>query len=88
VNQAADYEGRTPAHSAADQGHAATLEVLIKAACDVNKAANDGRTPAHFAAQNGHNNAVLEVLVRAGCALNRVAKNGSDAGFHRGSKWP
>jgi hypothetical protein len=44
----AGEEGFAPvAHVAAiEEGRSAALEILVKAGCDVNQAANDGTTPA------------------------------------------
>ena len=64
---AADTNGRTPARLAAYGGHAAALEVLVKAGCNIDSCEGAHR-PLCLAAQESHFECI-RVLVRAGAEL-------------------
>jgi ankyrin repeat protein len=57
---------------AAGKGHTDSLQVLVHAKADIDKArTDDGATPAFFAAQNGHAES-MRVLVQAAADVTRV----------------
>ena len=51
---AADAHHRTPLHFAAEEGHAATVTLLVTHGAAVSAADCDGMTPLHLASEQGH----------------------------------
>ena len=62
-------DGRTALHIAAENGHAATLQELVKAGAKVNVTSRPGRAPLLDAAANGHVE-VVRALVENGADIN------------------
>jgi len=90
---AADQNGWTPAHSAADNGHEGCLRALHElggaAAASLSAAAKNGKTPAHCAASNGHEGClrVLHELGGAAAAsLSAASQNGWTPAHHAAFK--
>eukprot|EP00729_Bicosta_minor_P016001 gene16001-5773_t len=71
-------DGQTPAHIAAEAGHAEVLETLWRAGADLEQHAADGSTPVFAASRNGHAQAV-SILQMAGADLDAIGENGSTA---------
>jgi ankyrin repeat protein len=71
----ADDEGTTPLCVAAQEGHTAVVELLVRAKADLDKASNTGATPLKIAAQGGHT-AIVELLVRAKASLDQASNQG------------
>jgi hypothetical protein len=68
-----DTDGHTPLFKAAKKGHAAVVDQLIAARCNVDLAnTDDGQTPLFIAAEQGHT-PVVEQLIAARCSLNLVS---------------
>ena len=61
--------GRTPLHSACNNGHLKVAEALIAAGADVNAKTDTDWTPLHSACNNGHLE-VAEALIAAGAEVN------------------
>mmetsp|Transcript_40033 Transcript_40033/g.129604 ORF Transcript_40033/g.129604 Transcript_40033/m.129604 type:complete len:254 (-) Transcript_40033:140-901(-) len=70
--------GLTPLHVAAERGHPALVELLIKAGADLNAADGAGATPLHLAARAGQAKVVLSLL-RAGADPSRIDADGRTA---------
>ncbi|CAH1249880.1 LRRIQ4 [Branchiostoma lanceolatum] len=69
---AADDDGRTALHSAAQNGHTGTVQALLKAGATVDARTMQhigNRTPLHLAAENGHTGPV-QALLAAGADIN------------------
>ena len=62
LTRAADGEGRTPLHLAAEGGHASTVELLLHNNADPNVRDREGRTPLALAESAGH--ALIAALLR------------------------
>ncbi|MBN2446205.1 MAG: ankyrin repeat domain-containing protein, partial [Phycisphaerae bacterium] len=73
---AADRQGNTPLHFAADSGRADAAIVLLKAGADVNARGSSRWTPLLMAARQGRT-AVAEVLVKAGARLTTGGDGGA-----------
>ncbi|CBZ30817.1 putative ankyrin repeat protein [Leishmania mexicana MHOM/GT/2001/U1103] len=69
---AADCEGWTPLHYAADRGHAHVVEALLDEGANVNARDTAKRTPMHLAALSGRPD-VVAVLLRHGAS--KTTKN-------------
>ncbi|EPY40064.1 26S proteasome non-ATPase regulatory subunit 10 [Angomonas deanei] len=69
---AADSDGWTPLHYAADKGHTETVRLLLEEGASVNSKDAMRRTPLHLAALGGHVG-VIQVLLEEGATKN--AKN-------------
>lgn len=59
--------GNTPLHSAAYEGWAEGVELLVSKGAHVNASNNAGDRPWHWARNMGHT-AVMELLEKVGCA--------------------
>lgn len=57
-----DEDGLLPIHWAADRGHVAVIECLIKYGANINSKDIDGQTPLHYAASCGHLDVVKYLL--------------------------
>ena len=51
---AADNNGHTPLHYAAEHGHADVVRALLEAGARADTASSDGNTPLQWAAEHGH----------------------------------
>ena len=72
-----DGDGYAPLHrAAADGAGARSLQCLVAAGADVNRAKNTGATPVWIAAQEGHAEAI-EALARLGADVNRANNTGA-----------
>ena len=72
-----DNEGRTVIYSAAREGHAECVKVLLSVpGVDVNKANQNGRTPLNVAAGNGHAECVKLLLSAPAVDVNKANQNG------------
>ncbi|KAM5256495.1 ankyrin repeat domain-containing protein 6 [Ctenodactylus gundi] len=70
--------GRTPLHLAANKGHLAVVQILLKAGCDLDVQDDGDQTALHRAAVVG-NTEVIAALIQEGCALDRQDKDGNTA---------
>ncbi|XP_006091859.1 ankyrin repeat domain-containing protein 6 isoform X2 [Myotis lucifugus] len=70
--------GRTPLHLAANKGHLAVVQILLKAGCDLDVQDDGDQTALHRAAVVG-NTEVISALTQEGCALDRQDKDGNTA---------
>ena len=61
-------KGKTPAHWAAQKGHAAIVATLIKAGAALDLQSSDGDTAVMLAAQNGYP-VVVAALIKAGVKM-------------------
>ncbi|KAK1513650.1 pfs domain-containing protein [Colletotrichum abscissum] len=77
INQR-NYEGNTPLHVAATQGHLNSVKHLVHLGCDINEANWTGCTALMLASEGGH---VLTVqyLIDAGSRLNVTNRRGDTA---------
>ncbi|MBO5683700.1 MAG: ankyrin repeat domain-containing protein, partial [Akkermansia sp.] len=72
-----DNEGRTVIYSAAREGHAECVKVLLSVpGVDVNKANQNGWTPLNVAANEGHAECVKLLLSAPGVDVNMTTKDG------------
>lgn len=55
-------DGRTPLHSAAENGHLVNIEKLLNEGADIHAQDNACKTPLHLAVENGHFLAVKKLL--------------------------
>ena len=77
--EAIHTRGNTPLHTAAANGHAEVVKVLVEAGADPNYATYTGHlTPLHFAARIGSLE-VCKVLIEAGAELDKRDKGGQTA---------
>ena len=72
---AADEDGSTPLHRAADRGHEATVRLLIDRGAAVSAADEDGWTPLLRAADGGHE-ATVRLLIDRGAAVSAANEDG------------
>uniref|UniRef100_A0A286X9F7 Ankyrin repeat domain 6 n=1 Tax=Cavia porcellus TaxID=10141 RepID=A0A286X9F7_CAVPO len=70
--------GRTPLHLAANKGHLAVVQVLLKAGCDLDVQDDGDQTALHRATVVG-NTEIIAALIQEGCALDRQDKAGNTA---------
>nr|XP_003467488.1 ankyrin repeat domain-containing protein 6 isoform X4 [Cavia porcellus] len=70
--------GRTPLHLAANKGHLAVVQVLLKAGCDLDVQDDGDQTALHRATVVG-NTEIIAALIQEGCALDRQDKDGNTA---------
>ena len=71
-----DGDGYAPLdRAAADGAGARSLQCLVAAGADVNRATDNGCTPVWIAAANGHLEAI-EALARLGADVNRAMNDG------------
>ena len=71
-----DNEGRTVIYTAAREGHAECVKLLLSApGVDVNMATKDGWTPLNVAASGGHAECVKLLLSAPGVDVNRAEKS-------------
>jgi ankyrin repeat protein len=66
-----DFEGRTPLHMAALNGHTLLVDLLISEGADVASRDKTGQTPLHLAAAEGHER-VVELLLDKGVHVDPV----------------
>jgi len=69
VNEKLDYLGMTSLHTAAQEGSADVVELLIDLGADMNAPDNDGWTPLHHASQNRQVD-VVRILLTRGADMN------------------
>ncbi|KXH62116.1 pfs domain-containing protein [Colletotrichum salicis] len=73
-----NYEGNTPLHIAATQGHLESVEHLVHLGCDINEVNCLGRTALTLASQYGHARTV-QYLIDAGSWVNATEIEGLTA---------
>lgn len=73
-----DDDGETPLMKAADDGHTAIVEALLKAGADVNAIDEDGQTALMMAADEGHVQ-IVKLLLNAGANVNAKDEDGETA---------
>jgi hypothetical protein len=78
VNVKNDWNGSTPLHWAAWNGHIEIVRLLLQNGAEVNAKDRWDRTPLHFAAYHGHVD-ILHLLVENGADLEAQTNNGSRA---------
>ncbi len=54
-----DNEGKTPAHHAAENGHADSLRIVHNGGGNLSAQDDAGCTPAHYSAMNGHEGCLI-----------------------------
>ena len=54
-----DNEGKTPAHHAAENGHADSLRIVHNGGGNLSAQDDSGCTPAHYSAMNGHESCLV-----------------------------
>ncbi|WP_438456617.1 ankyrin repeat domain-containing protein [Wolbachia endosymbiont of Kerria lacca] len=74
-----DYQGLTPLHYAAKNGHKEVVKILLQNKAEVNaettdKGWNEGWTPLHYAVQNGHKE-VVKILLQNKADVNAETTN-------------
>src|SRR4051812_626110 len=73
--KAAEVDGTTPLHWAAESGNAAVVDMLLAAGADAKAANRYTITPMALASENGHA-AVIERLIKAGVDVNATFGDG------------
>jgi len=73
-----DDDGETPLMRAADDGHTAIVETLLKSGADVNAIDEDGETALMMAAEEGHAQ-IVKLLLDAGANANAKDEDGETA---------
>ncbi len=76
--KAAEVDGTTPLHWAAETGNVAVVDMLLAAGADAKAANRYSITPMALASENGHA-AVIERLIKAGVDVNAVFGDGETA---------
>jgi ankyrin repeat protein len=77
VNQG-DRDGVTPLYMAAQQGHVALVQCLVKKlGADINQTTHDGATSLYIAAQQGHLPVVQCLVKECGADINQANHNGA-----------
>ena len=82
---ATDSSGATAIHHSAQNGHIATLRLLVDQGANVDAPTKDGRTALHYSAQRGHHEATLLLLDR-GANTNATTIVGGTA-LHYSAVW-
>jgi ankyrin repeat protein len=59
------FDGTTPLHNAAENGHTKVVQALLKSGAQVDKEDNGGQTPLLYAAWRGHAEVVQTLLIDA-----------------------
>ncbi|KAK1722764.1 ankyrin repeat-containing domain protein [Colletotrichum acutatum] len=73
-----NYEGNTPLHIAATQGHLNSVKNLVQLGCDINEANWTGRTALMLASKGGHI-LTVQYLIDAGSWVNATDRGGDTA---------
>jgi ankyrin repeat protein len=82
---AAQGDGMSALHWAAERGDAPMIEVLVRAGAEVQSATRIGEyTPLHLAARNGHP-AAVQALIAAGADVMRVTNPSGSSPLHLGA---
>lgn len=61
-----DFNGQTPLHICASEGHAAAIRLLVSNGASVNVLDKVGNSPLHLASRHGHELFVMELLNHGG----------------------
>jgi len=75
VNAKDDWDGSTPLHAAADEGHTDVVRLLISKGAEINAQNDEGATALHKALFWGHKS-VVELLVASGADVNAKDQDG------------